>query len=165
MDFSYVYQFEEQDCGDIILKKVWIDKTKYKIIEETETGNITLKKKSTIYISDIDGLSGHVFNRSVILECTLDDVKVDKLKYRSIIDKIYSTINCGVKIIKSTKLNIKTIRKTDEGFHYFPDIGISVQNADSNRCVLEIVTQCIENKIKLSMKIKLENDDIVKINM
>jgi hypothetical protein len=35
-------------------------------------------------------------------------------------------INDGSKIIKNTKINIKTIKKLDEGFYYIDELGISV---------------------------------------
>ncbi len=54
-------------------------------------------------------------------------------------------INDGTKIIKNTKLNIKTIKKEDEGFYYLDNIGISVQGIDSNKCLNEIISQCMEN--------------------
>jgi hypothetical protein len=44
------------------------------------------------------------------------------------------------------------------------NIGISVQGVDSNKCLLEIINQCIENEIKLSMKIKLIDDITINIS-
>ena len=70
-----------------------------------------------------------------------------------------------MKIIKNTKLNIKTIKKEDEGFYYLDNIGISIQGVDSNKCLLEIINQCLENQIKLSMNIKLINNIIININI
>jgi hypothetical protein len=55
------------------------------------------------------------------------------------------------------------LKKEDEGFYYLKNIGISIQGVDSNKCLSEIISQCIENKIKLSMKIKLI--DNVNINI
>ena len=66
-------------------------------------------------------------------------------------------INDGSKIIKKSKLNIKTLKKKDEGYYYLYDLGISIQGVGSNKCLAEIINQVEENKIKLSMKIKMNN--------
>ena len=59
---------------------------------------------------------------------------------------------------RNTKINIKTIKKEDEGFYYIPKLGISVQGVESNKCLLEIINQCIENEITISIQIKLKNN-------
>ena len=79
-------------------------------------------------------------------------------------ENIYKIINDGTKIIKNSKLNIKTIKKLDEGFYYLEDLGISIQGVDSNKCLLEIINQCVENKISLIMKIKLNDETNININ-
>ena len=74
-----------------------------------------------------------------------------------------SLYGCGI----GSRLSIiidKTIKKEDEGFYYLDNIGISVQRAESNKCVCEIINQCIENEIELSMKIKLINDITINIS-
>jgi hypothetical protein len=94
----------------------------------------------------------------------LNDDEITKLKYKSILENIYKIINDGIKIIKNSKLNIKTINKLDEGFYYLEDLGISIQGVDSNKCLLEIINQCIENEISLIMKIKLNDETNININ-
>ena len=79
-------------------------------------------------------------------------------------DSIYRIINDGTQIIKTSKLNIKTINKFDEGFYYLDDLGISVQGVDSNKCLLEIIEQSSENKINLVIKIKLNDGKDININ-
>jgi len=88
-----------------------------------------------------------------------------KLKYKSILEQIYEYIDDGTKIIKNTKLNIKTIKKEDDGFYYLDNIGISVQGVDSNKCLFEIINQCKEYKINLSMKIKLFDETTINIDI
>ena len=99
-----------------------------------------------------------------ILSCLLNNDEIIKLKYNSILKNIYELINDGTTIIKNSKLNIKTIIKLDEGFYYLEDLGISIQGVDSNKCLLEIINQCIENKITLIMKIKLNDETNININ-
>lgn len=71
---------------------------------------------------------------------------------------IYNIINDGTHIIKNTELNIKTIKKTTDGYYYLNNIGISVQGVDSNKYISEIINQCIENNITITIIIKLKDD-------
>ena len=157
------YKFTKLDNGDILLQKIIIDNTNYTIINK-ENGDKLLKKITHIDIIDIKDLKDYDFKKSSISECLIDNKELNRLKYKSILEQIYKLINDGTKIIKNTKLNIKTIKKEDEGFYYLENIGISVQGVDSNKCLLEIINQCIENEIKLSMKIKLINEITININ-
>ena len=159
-----IYKFIEQDNGNILLEKVNIDINDYTIINE-ENGNKLLKKITDVEIKDIRDIRNCDFKKSSIIECIINEIVFNKLKYKSILEQIYKQINDGAKIIKKTKLNIKTIKKEDEGFYYLDDIGISIQGADSNKCILEILNQCIENEISLSMKIKLINSIKININL
>ena len=156
------FKFIELDNGNILLEKIIIDYNKYNIINE-ENGNILLEKKITINIIDIKDIKNYDFKKSIILTCLINNEKFNKLKYNQILKQIYNIVNDGVKIIKKTKLNIKTIKKIDEGYYYLDNIGISIQGADSNKCILEIFNQCIENNIKLTLEIMLINN--MKINI
>ena len=151
------------DNGDILLQKIVIDNVNYTVINK-DNGDILLKKITNINITDIKDVKDYDFKKSIISECSIDNKEFNKLKYKSILEQIYKTINDGTKIIKNTKLNIKTIKKEDEGLYYLDNIGISVQGVDSNKCLLEIINQCIENEIELSMKIKLIDDITINIS-
>ncbi len=155
-----VYKFINLDNDDILLEKTIIDNTNYIIIKQ-EDGNILLKKNNFVDITDIKDIKNYDFKKSSILECSINNEEFNKLKYKSILEEIYKIINDGVIIIKHTKLNIKTIKKENEGYYYLDDIGISVQGVDSNKCLLEIINQCIENEIELKIKIKLINNIII----
>lgn len=157
------YKFIELDNNDILLQKIVIDNINYIMINK-DNGDILLKKITHINISNIKDIKDHDFKKSIISECLINNKKFDKLKYKSILGQIYELINNGTKIIKNTKLNIKTIKKEDEGFYYLDNIGISVQGVDSNKCLFEIINQCVENKIKLTMKIMSINKIIININ-
>ena len=158
------YKILVLDNGDILLQKIIIDNTNYIIIEK-ENGDKLLKKITSINITDIKYIKDYDFKKSIILKCLINNEDFNKLKYKLILEQIYKLIKDGVKIIKNTKLNIKTIKKEDEGFYYLDNIGISIQGVDSNKCLLEIINQCLENQIKLSMKIKLINNIIININI
>ena len=117
-----------------------------------------------INIIKIEDIKKYNFNKSIIYECLINNKKINKLKYRSILNYIYNLIDDGIIIIKNSKLNIKTIKKENEGYYYLDNIGISIQTNDNNKYLLEIINQCINNKIKLFMKIKLIDDIKIKIN-
>ena len=158
------YKIRNLDNGDILLLKNIIDNTNYNIIYK-ENGDILLQKINNINITDIKDVKNYDFKKSIIQITKINNEDFNKLKYKLILEQIYKLIKDGVKIIKNTKLNIKTIKKEDEGFYYLDNIGISIQGVDSNKCLLEIINQCLENQIKLSMKIILVNNIIININI
>ena len=147
-------------------KNIIIDNTNYRnyTIINKDNGDKLLKKITHINITDIKDIKNYDFKKSSISECLIDNKELNRLKYRSILEQVYKLINDGTKIIKYTKLNIKTIKKEDDGFYYLENIGISVQGVDSNKCLLEIINQCIENEIELSMKIILIDEITININ-
>jgi hypothetical protein len=159
-----VYKFNNLENGDILLEKIILDNMNYTIINQ-DNGDKILKKIASINIIDINDIRKYDFTDSKILYCLLNDNEVIKLKYKSILNNIYKIINCGTQIIKNSKLNIKTIDKQGKcGFYYLKDLGISIQGVDCNKCLLEIINQCIENKITLTMKIKLNDEINITIN-
>jgi len=145
------YKLNKLDNGNILLEKV-IDNDN----RDTEETIINIKNMSDIKKYDT--------RKSIIVSCKVNHDNFSKLKYKAIKEHIYNLIDDGTKIIKHTKLNIKTINKTDDGFIYLENLGISVQGVDSNKCLIEIVNQCIENKIILDMKIKLRDETFLQLN-
>ena len=155
-----IYIFTKLNNGDILLQKKIIDTTNFIIINK-DNGDILLQKN--IQFTDITELTNYNFTKSIISDCSIDNKKWNKLKYKSILCQIYKLINDGTKIIKNTNLNIKTIKKEDNGFYYLDNIGISVQGVDSNNCLLEIINQCVNNDIKICMKVILFTDITISI--
>ena len=127
------------------------------------SNNNILEKKDKVF--PIKNLFYYDFGKSVIIECLVNDKEIIKLKYKSILNNVYNLINDKIKIIKNTKLNIISLKEVGGGFYYLDNLGISVQGVDSNRCLLEIITQCVENKIKLYIEIKLIDNNIIKIKV
>lgn len=159
-----IYKYTQMD-DDILLEKIILDTNQYTIINKIN-GDILLKKIKNIDIFDdqiLYEIKNYDFKNSNIISCSLNNECNIKLKYKSILSNIYEIIDDGVKIIKLSKLNIKTIEKKNEGFYYLKKLGISIQRVESNKCLFEIVNQCIENKIKLTMQIKLNNNILINI--
>ena len=157
-----VYKFIELDNGDVLLEKVVIN-NEY-IVTNVDNGNKILRKITTMNILNESDLKKYDFKKSNIINCEINNEVIHKLKYKSILEHIYGLIGDGSKIIKNSKLNIKTIKKVDEGFYFIEDLGISVQGTESNKCLSEIVNQCIANEINIVMQIKLSNCIIINLN-
>jgi len=155
-----IYKFVVVNNNDILLEKVEININDY-IIENLENGNKLLKKRITITV--INDIKKYNFSNSIILSCTLNNIPVSILKYSNIMKNIYDLINDGTTIIKNTIMNIKTIEINISGFHYYKNLGISIQSADSNKTLLEIIKQCTSNNIFIDMEIKLNNNEVLKL--
>jgi hypothetical protein len=141
-----VYEHEDLANGDVLLKKVFIDNKNFTTFV-LDNGDILLKKIVCVNINCANDIKKYDFVKSKIISCSLNNNKIVKLKFKSILCDVYGIINNGAVIIKKSALNIKTTKKTDSGFYYLKNVGISVQGADSNKCLLEIISQCTENKI------------------
>lgn len=129
------------------------------IIVKGENNERILKEKihHTINDNNYDDLKDYDFTDSKIKECQINGCSNTTNKYRNILLKIYNEISCGTRIIKKTKLNIKTIKFEEQGFNYVNNLGISFQNVNANKCLLEIINQCIENNIKLNLSVQLKD--------
>jgi hypothetical protein len=132
------YQIYPQNNGELILKPLQI-------------------------INNLDDLNMFNFCNSQITDCKINNEEYEIYKYKSILKEIYEIIDDGSKIIKNTCLNIKTIRYIDKGFYYLKDLGISVQGVDANKCIYEIINQCIENNINLKINIKLNDNKLINV--
>ena len=93
----------------------------------------------------------------------MDGNDIKKLKYADVLKSVYYIIDDGFQIIKKSNLNIKTVMKKMKDFIIWKNLGISVQRCASNDCVLEIINQCIANKISIIMKIKLVDCTIINL--
>ena len=102
---------------------------------------------------------------SKIISCKINNKSVNKLNYTSIIKDVYIEIGSGIKIIKNTILNIQTVEIHNKGFKYMKKLGISSQGVDSNSWIKEIMKQCYYNKIKFSIKIQLQDKQIIMIEV
>ena len=149
--------------------KCELDKTKQELNAEKNV-SLTYKqqlknvKKQLTQFSgtgDIKKIKSYNFTKSECTYCKIKDTELEVLKYKPIIVYIYSIINDGSRIIKNTVLNIKTTNLNANGFTYSEELGISVQGAEANKCVEEIIKQCTSNYISYDIKITLLTGEIV----
>ena len=151
-----IYEKIVQDNGDILLNKIIYDKNQYKLIKQDD--NYILKLIKYKKINNINQLKQYNFTKSVIIDVNINkEFYTEKKNYFQLLVKIYKIINSGSKIIKNSKLNVKTIELNDRGFTYIKALGISVQYADSNRTIYEIMHQLVQNNIEFDIKIQLQN--------
>jgi hypothetical protein len=142
-----------------------IDKYTMKIINNT----LILTPVSEIKIMEnielkIEKILKNSFSKSKIQKCTINDIiHVELKKYNQILLHIYSLIDKKI-ILNNTKLNIKTEEKRDRGFVYHQNIGLSIQGADSNKTMSEILNMCKIQNIKLDLEILMLDNSIFNIN-
>ena len=141
------------------------DGNEYKLIPQ-ENGNILLSKINIINITSIDDIKKYNFSNSCITKCILNNKYIENNKwYITILNNVYKLINNGVKIIKNTILNIDTRTRNYNGFYYFKKLGISVQIPNANKCLYEIIHQCINNNIDIILNIILNDNTQIKIQI
>ncbi len=144
------------------METIKINNIDYQIYPQNN-GKLILKPLQII--NNLDDLNMFNFCNSQIIYCKINNDEYHTHKYRTILNEIYEIIDDGTVIIKNTCLNIKTIRYTDNGFYYLKDLGISVQGVDANKCLYEIINQCIENNINLKINIKLNDNKLINVNI
>ena len=153
---DYFNKIPNED-GEIILKL----KDNF-TIEILENNTFKIKNK-VITINNKEKIKDYDFTFSEIFNCKINNQIIDIRKYKKLITHIYNLINDGSKIIKNSILNTSTKYIQDKGFTYIKNIGISYQNVDAGKAIKEICNQCIINKIKLDLNIKLQDRIILNI--
>lgn len=152
-----------KDNGDVLLKKVDGQQFDGHDIIPQENGDILCRFVIKAKVIDRKSALTYDYTKSTIKECYVSGNPVEKLKYFIILIEIYHVIGDSIKIIKKTKLNMDLTKKSTCGFHYMEDFGFSVQRPDANKCLAEILNQCAENGIRLNMKIKMSNGELIEI--
>jgi hypothetical protein len=104
---------------------------------------------------------------SSIEECKINNDILDKLnynKYKKILLYLYSKLDRQI-IIEKTTLNMSSNKIHNKGFHYYEELNISIQGADTRRTLKEIINFIIILKYKMEIKIKLKDNEIVKFKL
>jgi hypothetical protein len=157
--FENIYIEQKLDNGDILLvkKEIYTDEYTW---DRQPNGDLLLKKIKYDLIT-LDNINTYEFSHSLIMSVLLNDEQFDGIKYRTIRNHVYGIIGDGLCVIKNSILNIKLPELNTKGFTYNPVLGISVQGADSNKTIKEIILQCKKNNISLNMQIKLNTNKLV----
>ena len=97
-----------------------------------------------------------IFSKAI--RCVINKKPVEKLAYRQILLKIYENIDDKDKIVKNTTLNFKSGKIDGRGFNtYLDKYDLSVQNAEANRTVREILKMSEKNNIECEIDIKMKD--------
>ncbi len=116
--------------------------------------------KNIIVINNESELK-NIFTNSKIIKCFINGIKFNKLKYNSIIYRLYHLINNTNKIKFYSLLKIIDGEKNINGYKYIKNLNISVQGNDSNKCIKEIFKQSTNNNINIIISIQFHNKKIV----
>jgi hypothetical protein len=159
---SEILYYERENClnGDIILTPFNIDMKKYNK-QLLDSGKIIFKYK--IVEVCMDDLANYDVKKSSVSKCIINNNLINCTNYRCVLNKVYSIIGDGFNIIKNTTLNIKTINRSDAGFKYNPELGISIQGSDASKTLKEILIQCKKNNIQIQLQITLSDLNIISI--
>jgi hypothetical protein len=115
-----------------------------------------------IDVSHIDELTLFTkdFRKSQIIECKINNIDIFRNKYIKILIYLYSFMNTE-KIIQNTTLNILREENYNNGFNYYPQLGVSIQGVEAKRCLREIINIIKVQRYNINIKIHLQNDEIV----
>lgn len=143
--------------GDLIISI--LDRPDYVVTEVSKEG-IIMKKisdKGDVYDPDI-----HDLTSSKILKCNLNKSPIDKLKYASVLLRIYETIGKRKQIIKNTTFNMEKGQSDKKSYKYLESVDLSVEfKGGNNRTITEIIAQAKGNDLDFNMKIALESGNVI----
>ena len=109
---------------------------------------------------DEDALFTKDFRKSKIIECKINNINTFCNKYIKIVIYLYSFMN-RESILQNTTLNILLEENYDNGFKYYPKLGLSIQGVESKRSLREIINIIKVQRYNINIKIQLQNDEIV----
>lgn len=122
--------------------------------------------KKLVEISNKDQLKSHNLTGAKVLSCVIEGTPIEKTTWSNSIKTLYKQIADGVIIIKDSILEIKTVKKVDEGFTFIKNLGISVRVKELRKnLVKEIFTQAKANNLSVHMEIELANGTVLVVNI
>ena len=116
-----------------------------------------------IDLTDLEQLAWIDFKDSKIINTKFHFSDISFLSYRKLLEFTYNKINDGVKIIKNSRIPIKTLPTDDPEFVYMDTLGIGYAANFESIQLREIFNQCKHNFLTLNITIELNDGSIVKI--
>jgi len=98
---------------------------------------------------------------STIIECKINNFNNNIHKYKKLLIYLYSTTDTET-ILQNTTLNISREEEYLKGFKYYTNLGISIQGADARRTLKEIINIVQIKNYSMELKIKLNNDEVIR---
>ena len=112
------------------------------------------------YLSEKELFKKHL-EFSKIKQCLINNEDINIFGYKTILIYIYNKMD-KENIIKNTKLNCKEEKLNSKGFSYYEKFNLSIQGADAEKTLSEIVNMIKVNKFNIKLKIELkENNEII----
>jgi hypothetical protein len=158
---NYDYLFGQKGDNNCH-KKTIITFVKYSEVSDKKIIEILTDKSSyQRKISTLEDLSKYDFNEAEILDCKLNKISINFKNLHQILNQIYLNINNVKKIIEGSVLKIYPRKTQDKSYHYLSKLDISVEKSEMNQTLLEIIHQCQNSNIKLSLKIKIQEENLL----
>ena len=114
-----------------------------------------------------DDFLNYDFTSSKLLECSINNKKQPYNRYRTLLNEIYNYIDDKNFIFENTTMKKIKGYYTDKGFTYYNNFDFSIQGADSNNTIKEIinihkmVNKKLNKKIDVKMIIELKDKNKV----
>jgi len=116
-----------------------------------------------IDLTDLEQLAWIDFKDSKIINTKFHFCEILFSSYRKLLEFTYNKINDGVKIIKNSRIPIKTLPTDDPEFIYMDILGIGYAANFESIQLREIFNQCKHNFLTLNITIELNDGSTVKI--
>ena len=112
------------------------------------------------YLSE-EELFTKIIEFSKIKKCKINNENITLSRYKTILNYIYNKMD-RKNIIKNTKLNCKEEEINCKGFKYYENFKFSIQGADAEKTLSEIINMIKINKWNMEIQIELkENNEII----
>ena len=133
-----------------------IDKYSIQIID-----NVLKLERIEKYISKEELLRKDLRHSSII-KCSINREVIFETRWRPFLVKIYRLINDTNSIYQNTTLNAKKENLDKiKGFHWYKDLGLSIQGVETKKTLIEIIKMSEISSYIIEMSIKLKNKDII----
>ena len=144
---------EKHDCilyFDKTIEKWDMVKDSLKKIIDTK---YSIKKDNDL----LQKIEEYDYKFSKLCECKINDVVIQKPSFVDTLRKVYIAVGNIIKINKYNG-NVHTGHVENE---YIEEINVSFHRADAKRTFIEIINQCINNIISLSLSVRLKENKFI----
>jgi hypothetical protein len=134
-------------------------------ITQVNADEYYLEKKLNYKEINFKSLSKYDFTGCTINQCLINNNLVQVKSLNKLLEKVYLIINNRDQIKKTSLINIEFIQNNIRGWNHIKKLGISYPKPKSNMIIHEISKQLELANINMSLKLELENDQLVKIKI
>lgn len=134
-------------------------------ITQVNTDEYYLENKLNYKEIKSKSLGKYDFTGCIIKQCLLDNNLIQIKSLNKLLEKVYLLINNKEQIKKNSLLNIEFIQNDIRGWNQIKKLGISYPKPKSNMLIYEMIKQLETANINISLKLELENDQLVKIKV